>query len=209
MDGALHAADWRPGGAFLSDLSLWDVYRTQMPLLALLAPAQASDVFHSMLALAAQTNFSHLPHWVWANCETGCMPGSHGVVVLADFLQKGVPGPNASVLYRAAAAQLASQDAAEGYATLGFVPVPNSGEADQGASLTLEYALDDFAGSVIAEAAGQAGDAARWRARSRSYASVWNPAAGAMCPRFANGTFPPCPPLDLPPILLNKWCVPV
>ena len=26
-----------------------------------------------------------------------------------------------------------------------------------------------------------------------------------MCPRFANGTFPPCPPLDLPPILLNKW----
>ena len=26
-----------------------------------------------------------------------------------------------------------------------------------------------------------------------------------MCPRFANGTFPPCPPLDLPPILLNEW----
>ena len=26
-----------------------------------------------------------------------------------------------------------------------------------------------------------------------------------MCPRFANGSFPACPPLDLPPILLNKW----
>jgi putative alpha-1,2-mannosidase len=206
MDGALHSADWRPGGSFLSDLSLWDVYRTQMPLLAVLAPTQASDAFHSMLALAAQTNFTHLPHWVWANCETGCMPGSHGVVVLADFLSKGVPGPDVSVIYRAAAAQLASQDAAEGYASLGFVPVPSSGEPGEGASLTLEYALDDFAGSVIAEAAGQAGDAARWRARSRSYAAVWNPAASAMCPRWANGTFPPCPPLDLPPILLNKWC---
>ena len=32
-----------------------------------------------------------------------------------------------------------------------------------------------------------------------------NAAAGGMCPRWANGTWPPCPPLDLPPILLNDY----
>jgi len=206
LDRQQHQTVWRGGaGAFLSDLSLWDVYRTQMPLLAALQPVVASDVFESMLAMFAQTNFSHVPHWVWANCETGCMPGSHGLAVLADFLTKGVPGPNASALYRAAAAQLASQDAAQGYAALGFVPVPDSGAADNGASLTLEYAFDDYAGSVIAAAAGQDADAARWRNRSGSYRNVFNAAAGGMCPRFANGTFPTCPPLDLPPILLNEW----
>ena len=206
LDRAPHAVSWRGGaGTFFSDLSLWDVYRTQMPLLALLAPVQASDVFESMLAMFAQTNFSHVPHWVWANCETGCMPGSHGLAVLADFLLKGVPGPNASAVYRAAAAQLASQDADSGYANLGFVPVHDDGKPSDGASLTLEYAFDDYVGSVIAAAADQPADAARWLARSKNYAHVWHAAAGGMCPRFSNGSFPPCPPLDLPPILLNNW----
>ena len=206
LDRAAHGVSWRGGeGVYLSDLSLWDVYRTQMPMLAVLQPVVASDIFESMLAMFAQTNFSHVPHWVWANCETGCMPGSHGLAVLADFLTKGVVGPNASVVYRAAAAQLASQDAADDYNGLGFVPVPDDGKPDNGASLTLEYAFDDFVGSVVASAAGQAADAARWLNRSRNYRNVFNAAAGGMCPRFANGSWPTCPPLDLPPILLNDW----
>jgi putative alpha-1,2-mannosidase len=206
LDRAVHAATWRGGaGAFFSDFSLWDVYRTQMPLLVLLAPVAASDIFESMLAMFAQTNNSHVPHWVWANCETGCMPGSHGLAVLADFMLKGVVGPNASALYAAAAAQLAAQDAQDDYNALGFVPVPGDGSPDEGASLTLEYAFDDFAGAAIAAAAGQPADAARWAARAQNYANVWNADAGGMCPRFANGSFPACPPLDLPPILLNKW----
>jgi putative alpha-1,2-mannosidase len=206
LDRAAHHTTWRGGaGAFLSDLSLWDVYRTQQPLLAVLQPDVASDVFFSMLEMFAQTNYSHVPHWVWANCETGCMPGSHGLAVLADFLIKGVVGPNASAVYRAAAAQLASQDDDEDYAARGFVSVPASGAAGNGASLTLEYAFDDYCGSAIAAAAGQGADAARWRNRSANFRNVFNAAAGAMCPRFANGTFPMCPPLDLPPILLNNW----
>ena len=206
LDRQQHRVAWRGGaGGFMSDLSLWDVYRTQMPLLAALMPTVASDTLESMMAMFAQTNFTHVPHWVWANCETGCMPGSHGLAVLADFLQKGVVGANASALYRAAAAQLSSQDADDDYVGLGFVPVPSDGSPGDGASLTLEYAFDDYVGSVIAGLAGQAADAARWRNRSQNYRNVFSASAGAMCPRFANGTFPTCPALDLPPILLNQW----
>lgn len=80
LDLQQHSVTWRGGsGAFYSDLSLWDVYRTQMPLLAVLQPVAASDVFESMMAMFAQTNFSHVPHWVWARCVWECVAPSHGV----------------------------------------------------------------------------------------------------------------------------------
>ena len=63
LDGAIHRATW-PGGAWLSDLSLWDVYRSQTPLLALLAPAAASNLFFS--AMADFNASGRPPHWVFA-----------------------------------------------------------------------------------------------------------------------------------------------
>lgn len=70
LDRAVHTASWRGGaGAFVSDLSLWDVYRSQTPLLAIVAPEAASDLFFSSIA---DYNATGQPaHWVWANCETG------------------------------------------------------------------------------------------------------------------------------------------
>jgi len=133
------------------------------------------------------------------------MPGAHGLAVLADFLTKGVPGPSAAAALAVARAALAAQDPSHRYAELGFVPLDVAGAA---ASLTLDYAFDDGVAAVIAELAGDAAQAAVWRARAGSYANVFNPAAdqhGAMCPRWANKSFPACPPLDLPPILLNTY----
>jgi predicted alpha-1,2-mannosidase len=204
LDKSIRSVSWSAGGApgaWLSDLSLWDVYRSQTPLLALLAPAAASNLFFSSLADFNATG--RPPHWVFANCETGCMPGSHGLGVLADFLVKGIPGPPATDVLAAAIAGLTPQDGGE-YSTLGFVPLESSKDCT---SLTLDFAFDDACGAVIAELAGPAGApyAAAWRNRSKSYRNVWDAQAGAMCPRYKNGTFPTCPPLDLPPILLNEY----
>jgi len=201
MDGVIRRVPWRAGaGRWLSDLSLWDIYRSQTPMLAVLEPVAAIDLFASMMADFNATG--HVPHWVWASCETGVMPGAHGLAVLADFLVKGVPGKTAAELLPAAIAALDAQDAGDRYAELGFVPVDSR---TNGASLTLDYAYDDAVGAVIAAAAGDAARAATWANRSLSYTRIWNPEPGAMCPRYANGTFPPCPPLDLPPCLLNDY----
>lgn len=36
--------------------------------------------------------------------------------------------------------------------------------------------------------------------------NVWNSAFSGMCPRYSNGTFMnPCPPLTLPPVILDPW----
>lgn len=169
----------------------------------MLAPRAARDLHYTF---AAMFNASGVPpHWVFASCETGVMPGSHGLGVLADFLVKGVPGPGVGVAMAAAAAGLARQEGAE-WTALGFVPLETH---QNGASLTLDFAFDDACGAVIAELAGNASQAAAWAARAQNYKNIFlasNPQGGAMCPKFRNGTFlSPCPPLDLPPVLLCPW----
>ena len=121
-----------------------------------------------------------------------------------------MPGPPTSVLLAAATAQLGSQDATHHWSQLGYVPLEDS---DNGASLTMDYAYDDAVGALIADVAGSSSQAAVWRNRSKNYRNVWNPVpnpsgpnSGGMCPRWANGTFlNPCPALDQPPILDNKY----
>ena len=196
------------GGNYLSDFSLWDVYRSQTPLLAIVAPRVASDMLHSFTTMF---NASGLPpHWVWANCETGCMPGSHGLAVWVDFIVKGVVGGDATVALAAAIAGLSRQEGTN-YDTLGYVPLD---ESQNGASLTLDFAFDDACGALIAELAGNETQAAVWRARAQNYRNIFLKGAaaggaavnGAMCPRFKNESFLlPCPPLDLPPILLCPY----
>jgi putative alpha-1,2-mannosidase len=52
LDGAVHTA--APGAAFLSDLSEWDIARTQASWLALLAPDVSVDLTNTLVAMAVQ-----------------------------------------------------------------------------------------------------------------------------------------------------------
>jgi putative alpha-1,2-mannosidase len=52
LDGSVHAA--APGAAFLSDLSEWDISRTQASWLALLAPDVSVDLTNSLVTMAVQ-----------------------------------------------------------------------------------------------------------------------------------------------------------
>lgn len=133
---------------------------------AVIDPIAATDLFFSMAADFNATGQTHVPHWVFASCETGCMPGQHGLAVLADFLVKGIPGPSAAAMFTAASVALSAQDSGSDYSQLGFVPVDVS---QNGASLTLDFAFDDSVGAVIADIAGQSAQAALWRNRSQSY----------------------------------------
>ena len=119
--------------------------------------------------------------------------GRHGVAVLADcVLTSGACGGRVSVADAAAAATTAvlAQDAAVPLyaAPGGWVPV-GAGSA----SVTLEYALDDYAAAALAAAAGDAASAATLAARAGNWAAVFSPAVPAVLPRAANGTFVDAP----------------
>lgn len=70
MAGKLHDSGRRTQYA---DFSGWDVYRTQIPLLATLMPRRASDIVASMLAVARQSGC--LPRWSYANGQSMTMVG--------------------------------------------------------------------------------------------------------------------------------------
>ncbi|EJM99971.1 GH92 family glycosyl hydrolase [Phyllobacterium sp. YR531] len=64
-----------------SGFSMWDTYRSQAQLIALVAPDEASEMMQSLVADAKQCGA--IPHWVDGSDDTIPMQGDHGPNVVA------------------------------------------------------------------------------------------------------------------------------
>ncbi|MBP8805214.1 MAG: GH92 family glycosyl hydrolase [Kofleriaceae bacterium] len=185
------ADGWTP----MSDLSLWDTYRTVHPLYAWLAPTSARDTTGSLAAFAA---IGGCPRWPIAIGESGTMLGASCDIVVADAVARGVPEHAERLwpLLRAAALDATApptgrggRDQVEAYMRHGYVPA----EIGRSVSHTTEYAHADFALANLAEHQGDSTTAAALRARSRGWRALYDPAVGFLRARRADGTFPPGP----------------
>jgi predicted alpha-1,2-mannosidase len=210
FDGAVHSV--APGHAQLTDFSGWDIYRSEVPLLATIDRRAAADMAASLLNDAAQGG--SLPRWPAQNADTGIMNGDAADPVLAGFYAFGARGFNAkaalSDMIKGADGESRTgrgswyterPNAAE-YIRDGYVPnvTADSGSpVPNGASETLEYAVDDFAISRLAQDLGDTADAALFVRRSRNWASLFDSANGYIEPRDASGAFPPGPPVQAKP----------
>jgi predicted alpha-1,2-mannosidase len=87
MDGKVHIAR---GYTQYADFSGWDVYRSQMPLLAILQPKEASDIAQSFIADSQQSGW--LPKWSVANGQTGVMTGDPADPIIASIYAFGARG---------------------------------------------------------------------------------------------------------------------
>ena len=80
--------------------SIWDIYRTEWPLLMLLHPDRINDMVQSMLVEYPQLGRHTLPVWpLWAN-ETWCMPGYHSADMIAAAWLDGFHGFDAETAYQ-------------------------------------------------------------------------------------------------------------
>ena len=211
---------------YYTDMSLWDVHRTQLPLLLLTQPAVGADVARSLVRMARDGG--RLPRWPLADVYTGCMIGAHGVNVLADGCVKGALAgdADAETVFRDALAAALSATAAAArvdganYTSRSFVTF----EADaRAASLTLSYAFDDWSVAQLATCvAARFGDDANntvasiakaYAARSvAAYGSQWVAARQLMCPRLSagpsllhpTGHHCPLPELEAVPYFLQR-----
>jgi predicted alpha-1,2-mannosidase len=77
------------------------------------------------------------------------------------------------------------------YEERGYVPegIPGPGGHKDGASMTLEYAYQDWCLAQIAKQLGKEEDYAFFLQRSQNYRKVWNPATGYMHPREMDGSW--------------------
>ena len=73
-----------------TDMSLWDVHRSQMPWLLLQDPYRFADIARSLVLI--NRNGGYMPKWPFAQGATGCMIGAHAVTVLADWIVKEAHG---------------------------------------------------------------------------------------------------------------------
>lgn len=184
----------RAGHAQYADFSGWDVYRSQVQLVALLAPAEASDIAQSVLDQGLQAGY--FDRWTLANGGTGVMVGDPLPVIASAVHAFGATDFDARGLLRAAMAGREDDRQRPGhrqYDTLGYVPAGAKGVWGPAAT-TLEYAVSDYA---LAQLAGRLGDTAAHRTllkASGNWRNLFNPATGYLQPRAADGSWPPFTP---------------
>ncbi|VVJ19781.1 putative alpha-1 [Amycolatopsis camponoti] len=186
FDKKIHRA---VGWTYYDFFSLWDTYRTQNQLLALLRPDRAKDVAKSILAIHDQGGW--LPRWAYASQETNTMTGDPVTPFLVDLWRFGALSGNEMRAYQAllqnstqippASSPFQGRSGNASYQADGFVQYdpdfPKKGQdtdPNHGASATLEYALGDCSLSVMAAALGKKDDAAALKAKGRTYRTLWD-----------------------------------
>lgn len=165
--------------------SVWDTYRALHPLLNIIHRQVNGDIAQSMLKHAGQSVHKALPVWSHMANENWCMIGYHSVSVLADAVAKGLPLDKAEVLQAMqSSSTVPYYDGTKEYMQKGYVSLDGHGAA---ASLTLEYAYDDWTIYRTAQAAGNRAVADAYRLRAQNYRNVYDPALGYARPRHADG----------------------
>ena len=168
--------------------SLWDTFRAEHPLLALIQEKRDSDMINSMIDHYHQSADHLLPMWELQGNETWCMIGYHAVPVIVDGYLKGVKGIDAGEAYDAikTTAMNPDYDGLASYRKLGWVPFD---EEDESLSKTLEYSYDDFAIAQMAKALGKQADYEYFLKRSASFKNIYNANLGWMCAKDSHGNW--------------------
>jgi predicted alpha-1,2-mannosidase len=151
----------------------WDVYRSQFPLLTLIAPDIINDMINSLVELADQNSTHHYDRWEFLNAYTGCMAGNPAVNVINDAYQKGIRNYDVAKAYEYAV----NTCEGDSNAPLGYTPAGGAEGGDFPLSTTFEKAISDWNLSQLAAQLGKQDDAARYAARSKDYQNLFDPNA--------------------------------
>lgn len=166
-----------------STLSLWDTFRTENPLLTLIAPNKVSDMVNSMLAYYEDTK--RLPVWTLYGNETNCMTGYHSIPVIVDAYLKGFTGFDAEKAYDAMKKTMMQNDrGVNHYKKYGYIPY---NLLDESVTITLEYAFDDWCVAQMAKALGKNEDAKFFSERSKAYVHLFDAETGFMRGKSEDG----------------------
>ncbi|MDI2029221.1 GH92 family glycosyl hydrolase [Saccharopolyspora sp. TS4A08] len=187
FDGQVRTA--AEGHAQYANYSGWDVYRSQLPLVALIAPDIASDIAQSAVNQSEQGGY--FDRWTVANGGTGVMVGDPLPIMVASAHAFGATDFDTTAALREMREGATHDDERPGhdeYDSLGHIPPGVEGATDS-VSTTLEYAGADFA---ISQFAGRLGDTAtrdEFLGRAQNFKNLFNPGNRYLQPRNADGSF--------------------
>ena len=188
----------------------WDTYRSLAPLHAMLYPKEASDMAQSLVNDGEQSG--SFPMWPMANASTGQMSGDNSSALISQLYAYGARDFDAETALQIMVDN--STGSKTGLFTGGTNPTYIAREggliynqrkyapqlppfqtdhAVTGASITLEWSIDDFAISQFARSIDATGNAAivdQYQDRSNYWQNLFNPTTKFISPRDDSGKFP-------------------
>lgn len=192
LDNEVHTAS---GFTYLSDFSLWDTHRAQMPLLTLIDPQRSLNSIKTMLAQYEQGGWLPTPQQ-FGNSYTNDMIGDHPVVAIVDALKKGINDFDAEKAYEAVKKNAMETPAPdhpskgrvglELYSKYGYIPYNKLRES---VSRTLEYAYNDWCVAQFAQALGKTEDFEFFMKRAASYKNIIDISTGFARPKDDKGNW--------------------
>lgn len=194
FDGQVHTTP--PGRVEYANISGWDIYRSQVQLIALVAPTQTSDLVRSMLDQYDQTG--QLPKWELNSGETYVMVGDPAAAVIADAYAFGARDFDAGHALKAmrlgANRPNRIRPGLKYYLDKGYLPLDGTYDCCNlygQVSTQLEYNTADYAISALARALGDIATADTFAQRANNWQNVFNPATGYLQAKNADGRFAP------------------
>jgi len=208
FDDAIHTV--AAGRTQYANFSDWDTYRGAAALHGLLFSERAGDMAQSLVNDAEQSGA--FPRWALANAATAEMTGDSVVPLIVSLYAFGGSDfdTRAALRYMLSAATTGGvgrggyieRPGIATYLERGYAPVSSTqcrSGSIPGASITLEWSVDDFAISRFADALGEHATAAEFENRSQYWQNLFNPTTRYISPRNVAGFFPNGPGFVPPP----------
>ncbi|HWW77102.1 MAG TPA: GH92 family glycosyl hydrolase, partial [Pyrinomonadaceae bacterium] len=195
FDEKIHRA---PGRTQYTNFSGWDIYRSQIPLVALLFPEEASDMAQSLVNAAEQGGA--LPLWPVANDESGAMYGDPSTASIASAYALGARGFDTRAALRlmvrnakdpaAKSRTYAARPGLADYLKYGYVPMEQKGLRGS-PSVALEYETSDFALAQFAKSQGDPQTHREMMRRAQWWTRLFDPVNKYIRGRWRDGSWLP------------------
>jgi len=183
-DGGVHK------GPLYADTGFWDTFRTQHPLMNILAPSRQEEMLRGFVNAYHESGW--LPQWPSPGHRVS-MPGTHMDVTIADAIAKGARDFDLDAALEGMLQHAdhpnhggpvgAGRNDLQHYLDLGY-SVGNGAVAQ-----TLDYAYDDWAISVAADFLNRKDVAERMRKRAGNWRNLYDPSVGFMRAKNPDGTW--------------------
>lgn len=178
---------------FHADFFLWDTYRTTHPLLNIIQPARQTELINSILATYDQGGV--IPTQYFKNLYTQDMIGDHGSTMISDAYVKGIRGFDINKAFEGMMKNASTPGVPgrgrmglETYKELGYVAIESSKES---VSLTLEYALTDYALAQVAKDLGRSNEYNYLIKNSGNFKNLYDNETEFYRPRFSDRSWLP------------------
>jgi len=157
--------------------SLWDVFRTQLPLYTILSPSKMNDWIKTAIEMYRISG--RLPRWEIQGHLSGNMIGNHSLPLILDAYTKGICDYDIELAYEGMKKQM---EDIPYYNNLGFVPadIERTGGS---VAIVMEYAYNDWCLAEMAKILGKDEDYLLYQQRAQFYKNMFDSSTRFMRPK--------------------------